>query len=155
MFYKLIQRGLPGWWPYNSLHVMQPMYTKEMNQEIAQEIGTTFQYTTADPKPPPTRKLLLQHADIRKMLNDPKRFPVPFNAPFDKFLEGRDFSHFMLAGDMPRNREQRNVYGNLLYGSGELKGLLANFIKEHTDSFLNASMFRIGKETYHVDIIKE
>lgn len=155
MLYKLIQRALPGWFPYNSLNVMQPMFTKDMNREIAEELGTTSLYTEDDPKPPQPLKVLHQHAQVRKMLNDSKRFHVPFNAPFDKLLEGRDFSHFMLCGDMPRHREQRNVYGNLLYGSGELKDLVADFIKEHTDSYLSSSMFPISRGTYHVDIIKE
>ena len=29
MLYKLIQRGVPGWFPFNSISVMQPMYTKQ------------------------------------------------------------------------------------------------------------------------------
>ncbi|EEH21749.1 hypothetical protein PABG_03965 [Paracoccidioides brasiliensis Pb03] len=155
MFYKLIQRGLPGWFPFNSLAVMQPMYTKDMNREIATELGTKFQYTEADPKPPPRRMILTKHSEISQMLTDPKRFPVPFGKPYENFIEGRDFGHFMLAGDMPRNRDQRNLYGGLLYGSGELKGLVSKFIMEQTDKFLTGSMFRIGGRTYHVDILKD
>lgn len=155
MFYKLIQRGLPGWFPYNSLSVMQPMYTPDMNREIATEIGTISQYTEADPKPPPRRLILMKQSEISQMLTDPKGFPIPFGKPYENFIEGRDFGHFMLAGDTPRHREQRNVYGGSIYGSGELKELLSTFIAEQTDRFLTGSMFQIGKGTYHVDILKE
>ncbi|EER41266.1 linoleate diol synthase [Histoplasma capsulatum var. duboisii H88] len=155
MFYKLIQRGLPGWFPYNSLSVMQPMYTPDMNREIAMEIGTMFQYTETDPKPPPRRLILTKHSEISQMLTDPKGFPIPFGKPYENFIEGRDFGHFMLAGDMPRNREQRNLYGAALYGSGELKELLSKFITDQTDIFLTGSMFQIGRGTYHVDILKD
>ncbi|PGH16315.1 hypothetical protein AJ79_01857 [Helicocarpus griseus UAMH5409] len=155
LFYKLIQRGLPGWFPYNSLSVMQPMYTKDMNREIAAELGRTFQYTEADPKPPPRRLVIMKQSEIHEMLTDPKKFPVPFGKPYENFIEGRDFGHFMLAGDSPAHRDQRNVYGSLLYGSGELKGLLSKFIMEQTDKYINCSMFRIGGTTYHVDILKD
>ncbi|KKZ59000.1 hypothetical protein EMCG_00865 [[Emmonsia] crescens] len=155
MFYKLIQRGLPGWFPYNSLSVMQPMYTPDMNREIATEIGTISQYTEADPKPPPRRLILMKQSEISQMLTDPKGFPIPFGKPYENFIEGRDFGHFMLAGDTPRHREQRNVYGGSLYGSGELKELLSTFIAEQTGRFLTGSMFQIGKGTYHVDILKD
>ncbi|EQL31703.1 hypothetical protein RJZ56_006768 [Blastomyces dermatitidis] len=155
MFYKLIQRGLPGWFPFNSLSVMQPMYTPAMNREIATELGTISQYTEADPKPPPRRLVLMKHSEISQMLSDPKQFPVPFGKPYENFIEGRDFGHFMLAGDMPRNKEQRNLYGSALYGSGELKELLSTFIVDQTDKFLTGSMFQIGRGTYHVDILKD
>lgn len=39
MLYKLIQRGVPGWFPFHSLHVMQPMYTRKTNEQIARDIG--------------------------------------------------------------------------------------------------------------------
>lgn len=155
MFYKLIQRGLPGWFPFDSLNAMQPMYTKDMNREIAQELGTLSQFSEADPKPPSNRLILIKQSEIRQMLTDPKRFPIPFGKPYENFLEGRDFSHFMLAGDAPRNMDERNLYGNILYSSGELKGLLAKTVMEQTDKFVNGSMFPIGGKTYHVDIIRE
>lgn len=131
------------------------MYTPDMNREIAMEIGTMFQYTETDPKPPPRRLILTKHSEISQMLTDPKGFPIPFGKPYENFIEGRDFGHFMLAGDMPRNREQRNLYGAALYGSGELKELLSKFITDQTDIFLTSSMFQIGRGTYHVDILKE
>lgn len=52
MFYKLIQRGVPGWFPYNSLHVMQLMFTRKMNETITRELKTIDQYTLDDPAPP-------------------------------------------------------------------------------------------------------
>jgi hypothetical protein len=35
MFYKLIQRALPGWFKYNSIYLWQPMYTPGKNIELA------------------------------------------------------------------------------------------------------------------------
>lgn len=155
MFYKLIQRGLPGWFPFNSLNAMQPMYTKAMNREIAQELETLNQFSEDDPTPPPRRIILTKESDVRQLVTDMKRFPIPFGKPYENFVDGRDFSHFMLAGDQPRNRDQRNLYGSILYDSGELKGLFASAVMEQTDKFLSGNMFPVGRKTYHVDIIKE
>lgn len=155
MFYKLIQRGLPGWFPFNSLSVMQPMYTKDMNREIATEIGTVSQYTEDDPKQPSPPVMVGKHSEVNELLTNPKKFVVPFGKPFENFIEGRDLSHFMLAGDKPRNREQRNLFGGFLYSSGELKGILSKFVRKHTDGYISSGMSQIGRKTYHVDIIKE
>ncbi|PHH86123.1 hypothetical protein CDD83_10692 [Cordyceps sp. RAO-2017] len=43
VLYRLIQRGLPGWFPFNSVAVMQPFYTPEANERIARELGTMAQ----------------------------------------------------------------------------------------------------------------
>jgi hypothetical protein len=34
MFYKLIQRALPGWFKYDSIYLWQPMYTPDKNIEL-------------------------------------------------------------------------------------------------------------------------
>ena len=156
MMYKLIQRGLPGWFPYNSISVMQPMYTKDMNREIAQEFGTISQFTEAGPQRPARRLVLNKQSEIQQILTNPKEFPSSLEKQFENFLDGRDFSHFMRAENtLEDNKDQRNLASGLLYGSSELKGLLSRAVMEQTDKFLSGSMHRIGRGAYHVDILKE
>ena len=52
MLDNLIQRGVPGRFPFNSLHVMQPMYTRKMNEQIARDMGTIELYTLDGLKAP-------------------------------------------------------------------------------------------------------
>lgn len=76
MFHKLFQRAFPGWFPYNSLHTTQPMFTRKMNKEIAREIGTIDQYTLDDPLPPPTPLPVVKHSQVTQVLKDQANFHV-------------------------------------------------------------------------------
>ncbi|KAE8151335.1 heme peroxidase [Aspergillus avenaceus] len=154
MFYKLIQRTLPGWFPYNSLHAMQPMYTKNMNREIATKLGTIGQYSEADPKPPKAPVMLEKYVTIKEVLNDPKRFPMPLGFQYFNLLPDHKVE-FMLGGDLDKHRNQRNLVGNLLYGSGDLKSILHSFLNEQVEAHLNHAYYQIGKKTYQFDFVKD
>ena len=73
MFYKLIQRALPGWFHLDSLHVMQLAFTKKARQTIAEDIGTIKQYTTPNPALPRpvchSEKALLGHRRLERRKN--------------------------------------------------------------------------------------
>ncbi|KAJ6137471.1 Cytochrome P450 [Penicillium samsonianum] len=108
MLYKLIQRGLPGWFSFNSIAVMQPMYTKKANIEIAKKLGTLDQYTLDDPSPPQRPVLITSSAGIKQVLDNPQKFPSGWSKILDLvFNRKKDLSWFMLAGDEPRNYEHR------------------------------------------------
>ncbi|KAK3988374.1 heme peroxidase [Cladorrhinum sp. PSN332] len=76
MLYKLIQRGLPGWFPFNSVAVMQPMYTKKANTEIATALGTITQFSAADPSPPVSKTPISTPAAIKTALLSPELIPT-------------------------------------------------------------------------------
>jgi hypothetical protein len=156
MFYRLIQRAVPGWFPYNSLHVMQPMFTKDMNRQIAEEIGTIAQYTLEDPSPPRKPVILTKHDLICKVLKDQRHFAVPWSAAFSQLFPGeKDFSTYMLAGDKPANTAQRNLVGDTLYSPTEFKKLLSDFVFSVGTSYLKAESFKVGKSMEQIDIIRE
>ncbi|KAK4460577.1 Psi-producing oxygenase A [Cladorrhinum samala] len=75
MLYKLIQRGLPGWFPFNSVAVMQPMYTKQANAKIAESLGTITQFSLADPVPPRNRIPISTASGIKTALSTPDLVP--------------------------------------------------------------------------------
>ena len=156
MFYRLIQRAVPGWFPFNSLHVMQPMFTRKMNETIAKEIGTIAQYTTDDPKPPPRPVVVTKHATLTKLLKDQKGFVVPWGVGLNKLFPGKkDYSSFMLCADQPANTAQRNLIGDLLYHPAEFKQLLSAFCESTATDFLKTAIFKAGKNIQQIDIIRE
>ncbi|KAL4778664.1 heme peroxidase [Aspergillus varians] len=154
VFYKLIQRGLPKWFPYNSLDVMQPMFTKDMNRQIAEELGTINQYTEADPKPPRAPVLVRKYTTMRQLMNDPQRFAMPLGFKYFSLLPGKEVN-FMLGGDLPKHREQRNLVGSLLYGTGDLKTIVNYSLDENVDVCLKSSAFQVSKKTYQFDFAKD
>lgn len=156
MMYRLIQRAIPGWFPYNSLHVMQPFFTKAMNKTIAEEIGTIQLYTVADPTPPRTPVILVQHPIIQKVLKDQQHFVVPWLPALNYLFPGKkDFKDYMLGGDQPVNTAQRNLVGDIIYSPPEIKRLLMDFVCGTAATYLKSEAFNLGKSIIQVDIIRE
>ncbi|KAF4618994.1 hypothetical protein G7Y89_g14852 [Cudoniella acicularis] len=114
MFYKLVQRALPGWFPFNSLHIMQPMYTRKMNEQIVKELGTISLFSKADPALPAPPVFVPNNAIVQKIFKDQLNFIMPIRYLLNElFPSKRDFSNYMLSGDAAVNTTQRNLtFGN-------------------------------------------
>lgn len=156
MMYKLIQRGLPGWFAFNSLAVMQPMFTKKVNEEIARELGTMDQYTLDDPKPPPKPVVVFTSAAIKQALGSPKQFAVPWLQAVNSLFPGKkDLSWFMLAGDGPRNYEHR---ANMLKAMGDLPTLhkaVFELVERVGSQLMDKETFELKKGLNQMDLIRD
>ncbi|KAI5926181.1 heme peroxidase [Camillea tinctor] len=156
MFYKLFQRALPGWYPYNSLHIMQPMYTWKKNKEIAEELGTIDQFTLAGPKPPPTPVILTKHATICKVLKNKTDFHVPWLPPLNDLFPGKkDYSSFMLGGDGASNTAQRALLSGILYGPTDFTKLLLDTVKTTASAALKSQTFELPGAASQINILKD
>ena len=156
MMYKLIQRAFPGWFPYNSLHVMQPFFTKAQNELIAKKIGTIDHYTKADPAPPKVPKIVTGNEATRKILTNQRSFVVPWLPALNDLFPGKkDYSGFMLGGDKPLNTMQRNLVGDALYGPQGFKQLLAASVTDLATKYLKAEEFGVGAAGTQIDILRE
>lgn len=154
MFHKLFQRALPGWFPYNSLHTTQPMFTRKMNEEIAREIGTIDQFSLADPAPPPVPVILTKHSTVTKVLKDQANFRVPWIKWLNDIAPGRTFNGAMLAGDLPMNTAQRNLVTDIMFSPAE-------FMQLFSATAMSVGMELIDRETLNlksldqIDIVRE
>ena len=157
MFYRLIQRGLPGWFPYNSLNVMQPMYTKEANMRIAKSIGTIKLYTMDDPKPPRPVVVLTKHNDCKAVLQDHKTFVVPWLPGINDLFPGeRDFTWYMLSADGPQNLANRKMSEKILYGAmPNLLPTVKNFVDKWGRDWINKEGFKMAEGLYEIDILRD
>lgn len=156
MFYKLFQRALPGWYPYNSLHIMQPMYTWKKNKEIAEQLGTIKQYTLAKPKPPATPVVLTKHAIICKVLKDQTSFHVPWLPALNDLFPGKkDYSSFMLGGDAASNAAQRALVSSLIFGPADFTKLLLDTVKSTASAALKSQTFQLPGAASQINILKE
>lgn len=156
MMYRLIQRGVPEWFPYNSLHIMQPMFTKKMNQQIATEIGTIKQYTTADPKPPRRKVVLTTQAAAREVLEDNKRFVVPWLAAINDMFPGeKDCSWYMLAGDKPENAADKKLLQKAFASTPDFPQIMADFIATQGKALLEQELFKMKDGLYQVDLLRD
>jgi linoleate 10R-lipoxygenase len=156
MLYKLIQRGVPNWFPYNSIAVMQPMYTKTMNKKIAEEIGTIKQYTLDDPKPPPKPVVVTTNAGIKKILQDPTGFVVPWLPAVNSLFPGeKDLGWFMLAGDKPANVAHKTEILQVMGKIPNLQDSMYKFIDTVGRQFLEQDTFKLADNLYQIDLIRD
>ncbi|GAP85595.1 putative linoleate diol synthase [Rosellinia necatrix] len=156
MLYKLIQRGLPGWFPYNSVAVMQPMYTKKANAAIAKELGTLDQFTLDDPKPPAVPVVVTTSAAVRQVLSNPKTFIAPWTQPLNSLFPGkRDYSWFMLSGDAPANLKERE---NMLKAMKKIPGLhsaIHGFVERVGGDLIQKETFTLRPGLNQIDFIRD
>ncbi|ROT36144.1 heme peroxidase [Sodiomyces alkalinus F11] len=158
MLYKLIQRGLPGWFPFNSVAVMQPMYTKKANEAIARKIGTIDQYTLDDPKPPRKAVVVSTSAAIKEVLGDPAKFVVPWLQPTNDIFpgpKGKDLGWFMLAGDQPRNRENRSDMTKAMSKIPNLHEAVHEFIERVGAQLVEKETFTFKEGLHQIDLIRD
>ncbi|KAB8078973.1 heme peroxidase [Aspergillus leporis] len=140
MFHKLFQRALPNWFPYNSLHITQPMYTRKMNEQIAREIGTIDEYTLDDPSPPPKTVIVTKHSTITKLSKDQANFHL---------------SGYMLLGDKPANTAQKTLVKEILYSPAEFVQLLSETAVSVAKELLTAETLNLAPELHQVDIVRD
>lgn len=149
MLYKLIQRGVPGWFPFNSLHVMQPMFTRKMNETIAREIGQIDLYTLDPPTPPRKPVILTNHSLIKQVLKDRRCFITAWGPGLNQIFPGKeDYTTYMLGGD-------KSVVGDILYGPADFKTFLSDSVFKSATTYLGDNLFTLGKSIQQIDIVRE
>ncbi|KAG2416425.1 hypothetical protein HFD88_007640 [Aspergillus terreus] len=155
MFHKLIQRALPGWFPYNSLHATQPMFTRKMNEQIAREIGTIDHYSLADPAPPPRKIVLTDYATNIKVLKDQASFRVPWARYLNDMFPGKTYNDYMLGGDDPANAAQKKLVHSILFSPDQFLDLLSETTTKLGSELLKANTLWLTKDLHQVDIIRD
>jgi len=155
MFHKLFQRAFPGWFPYNSLHTTQPMFTRKMNEEISREIGTIDQYTLDDPSPPPNPTVVFRHSAVTKVLNDQANFHITWTKFLNDMIPGKTYNSYMLGGDQPANTAQRKLVQDIMFSPAEFMQLLSSTANSVSKELLEAETLNLGKDLNQVDIVRE
>ncbi|KAK0625776.1 linoleate diol synthase [Immersiella caudata] len=156
MLYRLIQRGLPGWFPFNSVSVMQPMYTKKANEKIARQLGTISDFTLDDPKPPPKAVVLATGAAIRSVLTNTKGFSMPWLYAFNTMFSGKkDFSWFMLSGDEPANYANRANMERVLAKLPNLLGTVRNLVQTTGAKLIEKESLALKEGLIQLDLIRD
>ncbi|KAK1761591.1 Psi-producing oxygenase A [Echria macrotheca] len=156
MLYKLFQRGVPEWFPFNSVAVMQPMYTKKANEKIARELGTIDQFTLDDPRPPPKPVVVFTSTAIKEVLGNPKGFVVPWLQPINALFPGKkDLSWFMLAGDNPANYDHRANLEKAFSKIPNLADSLRDFVERVGTQLIEKERFELRDGLNQLDIIRD
>ncbi|KAK4223785.1 heme peroxidase [Podospora fimiseda] len=147
MLYKLIQRGLPGWFPFNSVAVMQPMYTKKANTEIATSLGTISQFSIVDPSPPPSFVSVSNPKTIEGILSGGSATSlVPIYLPAFAYLNK----------PISENYKPTTLTTILTKHSSTLQSAIAKLVQEEGNRLLAKESFPLRKDSlYQLDILRD
>lgn len=158
MLYKLIQRGVPGWFPYNSVSVMQPMYTKQGNEKIAKELGILDQYSSSDPSPPPRTVSLSTSIAIRQALTNTSQFSIPpLTNLIDLFPSSpkKDLSWFLSPTEDPLLSTHRAYIEPSLSRIPNLPTTIRDFISLAGTKLITQQTFSLSPHLSQLDILRD
>jgi cytochrome P450 len=158
MLYKLIQRGLPGWFPYNSVAVMQPMYTKQGNEKIAKELGILDQYSSEDPRAPPKTVALLTDAAIRQALINTKQFSIPTPTSITDLFPAsakKDLSWFLSTSEEPLTFTHRAYIEKAMTKIPNLATSVRDFIDRVGSKLIDKETFALTEHLSQLDILRD
>lgn len=156
MFYRLIQRALPNKFLYNSLHIMQPMYTPAASKKIFEKLGTMKQYVEAATRPLPAPKVIVSQGQINKILSDQDTYKVPWYSGINDLYPGENkYTWFMLAGDKPENAEHKKKVQSIFSSVPNFMDTLSKFIDEQGAKLLKKEVFKMKEGLNQVDIIRD
>ncbi|KAI2620829.1 heme peroxidase [Xylaria nigripes] len=156
MLYKLIQRGVPGWFPYNSAAIMQPMYTRKANAGIAKELGTIDQFTMDDPKKPSNHVVVSSSQLVKQVLDNPQAYVPPWlKGVNDIFMGKKDYSWFMLSGDGPKNREDRASMIKAFHKLPNLQNAAKDFVARVGSELIKNETFKLKEGLNQLDILRD
>ncbi|WPH03723.1 Hypothetical protein R9X50_00660600 [Acrodontium crateriforme] len=155
MLYKLIHRGLPGWFPFNSVSIMQPMYTTKANIEIAKKLGTIDLFSLDGPESPKKPVLITTPAGIKQVLGNPKSFPSNWGKYLNMVKRGKDISWYMLAGDEPKNYENRKMTAEAFKKLPNLTQAVEEMIARVGKELIEKESFNIKEGVHQIDIIRD
>ncbi|KAK4210700.1 heme peroxidase [Rhypophila decipiens] len=156
MAYKLIQRGLPGWFPYNNVSVMQPFYTKKANEKIATKLGTIDQFSLVDPKAPAKPVVLFTSAAIKSVLGNPEQYKVPWLAAMNDLFPGKkDVSWFMLSGDKDVNWAHRASMEKAWAKVPHMANAVKEFVARVGTQLIEKETFVMKPGLSQIDIIRD
>ena len=152
MFHKLLHRGLPGSFEFNSVYAMQPMYTAEANRRILDNLKTMVHFSTAKPEVPPSKVPVDSHTAVCQILQDQGTFKSSWSSLGEKFISEKAISTY--------HSFQRETKSGQLYQSPKAKKIYLEFLIGKAKSLVEGATYCLGgkgsKNEYNqIDFVRE
>ena len=141
MFHRLLQRGLPDFFDFNSVYAMQPMYTSAANKEIFQRLKVDDQYCFDPPKAPTVKTVIETHDAICNALSNTKYFASIWSASVGTLVSQKASDGFDKLTELDQLAESKQLFSKYLIDKAE--------------STIKRSSFRLRKSSYQIDIVRE
>lgn len=146
MFHKLLRRGLPGFFDFNSVYAMQPMYTSRANTNIFKRLKTMDQYTL-NPPAAPKSKAIDTHGDVCSVLNNQHCLESQWTSSVGTIISQKAFDGLRAF--------EREHSGAQSQQTSKVNQLYVNYLTKKATDFVGRDAFRLGNHNYQIDIIRE
>ena len=122
MFHKLLRRGLPRCFEFNSVCAVQPMYTSATNKDIPKRLDTLNQFLDVAPKVPPPKTSVNSHAAICQVFQNQGSVKSPWESLGEEHISKTAISAYTFfqreanSGQLNRSPKAATVYFDFLIG---------------------------------------
>lgn len=147
MFHKLLHRGLPGYFDFNSVYAMQPMYTSAANEKIIKKLNTADQFSSNPPATPKVPATEDSHSKIVQLLQSKK----PYQAAWPR--SSKTAAPNTLVANY--NHHQHNTLSDQIYQQASPKAMFVDYLTHKALAYLERDSFELGKSWYQVDFVRE
>ena len=146
MFHKLLRRGLPGHFDFNSVYAMQPMYTSKANAEIFTRLKTFGQYTVNGPSVPQAVAKIDSYSDVSQAIGDRQSFESAWSSSTSDVTTQKALVALNeFEGDLSIALSQQI--------SKEMS--CVDYLTQKATDFVKRNSFRLGKNYYQIDLVRE
>ncbi len=152
MFHKLLHRGLPGCFAFNSVYAMQPMYTSKDNEKILTRLKTLDQFSLEKPALPQQNYLADSYTKVKQVLQNEGSLKSPWMT-----LEGTYVSEKAIDAYASFQKEEKS---SQLYGSPKAAKIYLDYLTGKAKSLVEGAAYCLrgqsSKAKYNqIDFVRE
>ncbi|KAL8651032.1 MAG: hypothetical protein Q9210_003484 [Variospora velana] len=146
MFHKLLHRGLPDYFDFNSVYAMQPMYTSAANEKIVKKLKTADQFSLNPPAVPVAQAKKEKHGEVSQLLQE-KQYYAAWPQSSKIVAPDTVLAHY--------NSHQQNMLAEPIYKHTDPKAMFLDYVTHKAAAYLHRDSFELGKSWYQVDFIRD
>ncbi|KAL8970101.1 MAG: hypothetical protein Q9197_003992 [Variospora fuerteventurae] len=146
MFHKLLHRGLPDYFDFNSVYAMQPMYTSTANEKIIKKLKTTDQFSLNPPAVPVAQAKKEKHSEVGQLLQE-KQCYAAWPQSSEIVAPDTVLAHY--------NSYQQSMLAEQIYKHTDPKAMFLDYVTHKAAAYLHRDSFELGKSWYQVDFIRD
>lgn len=147
MFHKLLHRGLPGSFEFNSVYAMQPMYTSSDNKRILDRLNTMNQFSMTKPKVPQLKFPVDSHTAVCQILQDQTSFESPWRSLRGTYVSENAISAFTSF--------QQEAESSQLYRSPKAAKVYLDFLIGKAKPLVEGAAYHLGGTYNQIDFVRE
>lgn len=146
MFHKLLHRGLPHFFEFNSVYAMQPMYTSTANKKIIKKLKTADQFSLNPPAVPVAQAKKEKHSEVGQLLQE-KQYYAAWPQSSKIVAPDTVLAHY--------NSYQQGMLAEQIYKHTDPKAMFLDYVTHEAVAYLQRDSFELGKSWYQVDFMRE